>query len=58
MADYSANERIYGGLAITNHNVVSEQNGTGYLLKPMDFRFIITHLKLYIQILVVIPIII
>ena len=37
MTGYSANDKIYGGLAITNHNVVSEQNGTGLSIKTNGF---------------------
>ena len=37
MTEYSANDKIYGGFAITNHNVVSEQSGTGLSIKTNGF---------------------
>lgn len=37
ITEYSLNDEIYGGLAITNHNVVSEQNATGLSITTNGF---------------------
>ena len=37
MTRYSLNDQIYGGLAITNHGVISEQNATGLSITTNGF---------------------
>lgn len=50
--NYSENDKIYGGLAITNHNVVSKNNKTGLSITTNGFsiyysesNFIFTNLS-------------